>query len=368
MENLERKSMTWQEEIQGKKIIHEIYCELYGKAKEQGGRPKKNCSQSEQLWSLAKTSQALGQRKGHIAEDLMLAQAVIEDPKLKDCVSKNAAFRQMKKNNQIKARLNEVEKKDIKFNNLILGDAYEKLKGLKDKSVDCVLTDPPYGIDYIEQTNCGDEDEGSGARKIFSVNKNFPDSKEYALAILDKVCKELERVCKDNAHLYFFFAISNYSEFRTILEKYFIVDKVPLIWHKSNFPIGRDIHQNYMLMYETIFFCKNKNTKRILTPDANKKCCENLFKFNIVTSKGHPTQKPVDLLQFLISNSTTKGETVVDPFMGSGSTCIAARKLEREYIGIEREKEYYDFAVSRMMEEQNERENSNKDKKMSALQ
>ncbi len=76
----------------------------------------------------------------------------------------------------------------------------------------------------------------------------------------------------------------------------------------------------------------------------------NILSFDKVPTQAmrHPTEKPVKLLKYLISKSTLEGETVLDMFMGSGSTCVAAMQTGRKYIGIEVQKEWFDIAQSRL--------------------
>ena len=80
----------------------------------------------------------------------------------------------------------------------------------------------------------------------------------------------------------------------------------------------------------------------------NGKRDPNILKFNRTGNKLHPTQKPVDLLEYLISKFSDKNETVLDPFMGSGSTGVAAKNLNRSFIGIELDEEYFKIASDRI--------------------
>lgn len=75
--------------------------------------------------------------------------------------------------------------------------------------------------------------------------------------------------------------------------------------------------------------------------------------FNVVPNRNgklHPTQKPLDLCKWLINTYSNKGDLVLDPFMGSGTTCLAAKQLERDYIGIEKDANYFDIARKRIDE------------------
>lgn len=351
-ENLLRRQLTLKQKAKPVGVYIQLKEEL--EKERWGGDRKSEEFQVRQDVTLEKLrtsdiiAKDLGVGSGRTLDRLIQYNKIIEEkPELKlKHESMAGAVREYKKLKFLEEKENEV-KKDFPESLLIHGDCSLKLKDIEDKSVDLVVTDSPYGVDFIERTNSGKDDNNSN--RLESFNKNFVDGKNYALEILDKACKELQRVCKDDAHLYFFFGITNYEGFYSILKKYFIVDAVPLIWLKSNFPIGRDVDKQYMLLYETVFFCKNKNTNKYL----NYKSSPNVLKYNIVQGKMHPTQKPVDLLEYFILNSSQEGDMVLDCFMGSGSTIIASLKNKRKCIGIELDEEYINITKKRMQTELN---------------
>jgi site-specific DNA-methyltransferase (adenine-specific) len=101
---------------------------------------------------------------------------------------------------------------------------------------------------------------------------------------------------------------------------------------------------NYGYQYEMILFAHKGRRYLNGSRDAN------ILHFDKVPTQAmrHPTEKPIKLLEYLISKSTFEGEVVLDMFMGSGSTCVAAKQTHRHYIGIELEKEWFDVALSRV--------------------
>jgi len=215
-------------------------------------------------------------------------------------------------------RLNEGAK-----NRALFGvDALEELRKLPDNSIDLVITDPPYGVDFVPTRRMG--------------NPSFDDNKEPVLDCLDKVCVELKRVCKANAHIYVFSGYTNAFEFKQILEKYFFVHENWLTWVKNNHTMC-DFKRRYASKYEIIWFCKMPNgDERLL----NSECSPDVLEYPIPLNKYHDCQKPVELLKYLIQNSSGKGEVVLDPFAGSGSTLLAAAETGRYYIGFEIERSY----------------------------
>lgn len=201
-------------------------------------------------------------------------------------------------------------------------DCLEELKKLEDNKIDLIITDPPWGVDFIPSRN--------------TENPVFDKGIEETLNFLSDVFKELKRVTKENAHLYVFFPTVFYTEFKNLLEKYFFVYPIPLIWEKNNHN-PCDFKNRYASIYETIFFCKksqgdNRKLNANVSPDV--------LKFSKPTDKYHDCQKPIDLLEYLIKNSSSANETVCDPFAGSGSALLASKKCNRDYIGFEKEKTY----------------------------
>ena len=173
----------------------------------------------------------------------------------------------------------------------------------------------------------------------------FPDGEEDTAALLDDVFAELERVCKANAHLYVFFSMNRYEMVHEIAAEYFDVTPTPLIWAKNNHAPTRDAERGFEKMYahqyEPVLVCRMpKGDSRRL----NGGVCANVLSYGRPSGgeRYHDAQKPRALLRELITNSTGKRETVLDPFAGSGSTLLAAAAEDRHYVGFERDDSYRD--------------------------
>ena len=197
-------------------------------------------------------------------------------------------------------------------------------------SIDCVVTDPPYGLENHHST--------WGLR-----SKDYADGPDYALALLRDTCQRLVVACKPDAHLYFFSGYSLAWKFKEILEEFFWVQDCPLTWRKNRHAAVSD-SQQFHNDYDFIWFCKMpEGHKRHLAKFAT---CSLTYDVDNNES-GHSAQKPVDLLKFLIEQSTQPGEHVLDPFCGSGSTGVAALGLKRRFTGIELESKWADVAEAR---------------------
>ena len=208
-------------------------------------------------------------------------------------------------------------------------DAIEGLQSLEANSIDCVVMDPPYGVDYESHRDSG--------------RASFEDSEDDALALIDDVCAELERVCTANAHIYVFFAMRQYENVRKVIGDHFDIQPVPLVWTKHNHAPTRDAEGGFKKMYahkyEPIFVARAPNGDE---RELNGGVSPNVLKHARPSGDGrwHDAQKPRSLLGELIENSTGKRETVLDPFAGSGSTLLAAAERDRHYIGFEVDESY----------------------------
>lgn len=215
-------------------------------------------------------------------------------------------------------------KVDIPSNIKIYNDDCRNiLKDIPDNSIDCLLTDPPYAIDFVSSWKASNKEE-------------FNDSKDDILPLLNDVCKLLQQKCKKDAHLYFFSSWMSYTYFEDIISKYFDISNV-IIWEKNNTSLV-DFDKRYAFSYEQIIFCKQKgNNDRML----KNKSSRDVVHFDRIANPDHTCEKPVDLLEYFIDNSTVENELVVDCFAGTFNSMVAARNLKRSYIGIELKNEFF---------------------------
>lgn len=266
-----------------------------------------------------------------LTEKIKLNKNEINDLSKMNAFDMEKTFDKLKDSNSLKEAKKKIEidiRKEtiMEFDsNLYNGDAVEILKTFKDNSVDMVLTDPPYGISYIDTRN--------------SFNPDYKDDENYAIELLERVAIELKRITKPGSHLYFFSGYSNAFKFQQILSKYFLVQENWITWVKNNHTMT-DFDKNWAYKYEIIWFCKNENDSRKL----NYSVSPDVLEYPIPTNKKHSAQKPIELLKYIIGNSSLEGEVILDPFMGSGTTPLSAKLMNRKYIGIELEEDIYKIA------------------------
>lgn len=215
------------------------------------------------------------------------------------------------------------------------------------------MTDPPYKV--TSRGNAGN----SGGMLQKDINKkgqvfiyNNIDCLEYA--------PEFYRILKDGSHCYvmtnhtnLIHMLNTFTDLRTDEEKnkgikpygfHFIKS---LIWDKRNKIMG----QYYMSQFEYIlFFRKGRGVKINNCGTSDILSIPNVKTKYVDGSNLHDTEKPVALMNILIANSSKENDTVLDPFMGIGSTGIACKTLGRKFIGIEIDNHYYEIAKQRILD------------------
>ena len=213
---------------------------------------------------------------------------------------------------------------------LYQGDCLEIMGGIKDKSVDLIVTDPPYLMDY----------QSNRRKKEDRFDKIKNDKGNYML--IQDYLEECHRIMKDNTAIYCFCSWHNIGFFKNEFEKHFKLKNI-LVWNKNNHGTG-DLKGSYAPKHEFILFGHKGRTllreKRI----ADVIDCPKISSNKLT----HPTEKPQDLLEIFIKQSSDVGSIIFDGFMGTGSCGIVAKKLNRNFIGIELDEKYFNIAKNRL--------------------
>ena len=209
--------------------------------------------------------------------------------------------------------------------NLLHGDCFELFQNIPDESVDMILTDPPYGMSFQ-----------SDYRKT-KYEKIKGDSN---LDWLGDFVNEIYRVSKPNTAHYVFCSFHHVDKFKQAIENKFKVKNI-LTWVKNNTSMG-DLKGDFAPKTEFIIFF-HKGRKLI-----NGKRDPNVLEFKKTRNELHPTQKPVDMTEYMIGKFSDEGDLILDPFMGSGTTGIACLNTNRRFIGMELEEDYFNIAKERI--------------------
>jgi len=188
---------------------------------------------------------------------------------------------------------------------------------VESKTIDLVLTDPPYGMSYQ-----------SNGRAVKHEKIADDDNLDW----LDDWVYQLSRVCKPEAHLYIFCSWHKIEVFKQTVGKFFNVKNI-LIWEKNGMGMG-DLEGDYAPKYEMVLFCSNGNKK------LNGYREPNILKTKRTNNDNHPTEKPVNLFRYLIDKSSKEGDLVLDTFAGVFPTAQACRQIGRNFICFEINEKY----------------------------
>ena len=200
-----------------------------------------------------------------------------------------------------------------------------------DNYFDLLLTDPPFGMDF--QSNHRKE-------------KHLKIENDDNLQWLPSWILEIKRIMKEDSHLYIFCSFHKIEVFKYEIQKHFKIKNI-LIWEKNNTGMG-DLEGDFAPKYEMILFCTNGNKKLYGRRDSN------IIKAKKTGNINHPTEKPVNLLQYLIEKSTKENDIVLDTFSGSFSCAFACHNSKRNFVGCETNKEYFESANKRLQQHQSQ--------------
>jgi site-specific DNA-methyltransferase (adenine-specific) len=211
-------------------------------------------------------------------------------------------------------------------------DCLTGLKLIPDNSIDLVVTDPPY------KTISGGKG-GTGNRPSGMLTKN--DGKIFthnSIEIKDWI-GDVFRVMKEGTHCYIFTNTLNLENMLTETRKAGFKLHNLLVWQKNNCTPNRW----YMKNAEYVLFLRKGRAKAINTISS-----KTVHSFTNTKNRIHPTEKPCELLKSYILNSSNEGDLVLDPFMGSGALALSSLLTNREFIGFELDKEYFDLSIARL--------------------
>ncbi len=250
-------------------------------------------------------------------------------------------------------------KSTLPRNEILSGNCIEVMKSLPARSIDLIFADPPYNLQLGGDLRRPDNSKVNGVEDDWDKFSNFA---EY-----DKFCRawllEARRLLKDDGAIWVIGSYHNIFRLGTLLQDlgFWILNDV--IWRKTN-PMPNFRGRRFCNAHETMIWAsKSEDSKYRFNYDAMKALNEDLqmrsdWTIPLCTGqerlkknngeKAHPTQKPEALLHRVILSSTDVGDVVLDPFFGTGTTGAVAKKLGRDFIGIDQEKEYIAYAKERI--------------------
>jgi site-specific DNA-methyltransferase (adenine-specific) len=236
---------------------------------------------------------------------------------------------------------------------LRLGDCLEIMKDMPDKSVDLVLTDPPYNISKLNDNRDRSKLNSPIMRRESPLKYDFGDwdnmGRVEFLEFTGKWLKECCRVLKDGGTIISFFNKEDISLLGWEGKKDGIRTRTIFTWCKTN-PVPSFRKVNYLSATEFVWI-GSKGEKSWVCNFKMQKEMKNYFVTSNKSAYGktsHPTEKPESLMRHFIEIHSSDNDTVLDCFMGSGTTAIACKELGRNFIGIEIDEKYFEIAKKRI--------------------
>ena len=246
------------------------------------------------------------------------------------------------------------------INKIENGDSIEILKRIPDKSFDLVFADPPYNMQIGEKLTRPDDSKVDGVNDKWDQFSSFEHYDKFSKSWL----KECKRILKDNGSMWVIGTYHNIFRLGYHMQNlnYWILNDV--IWRKNN-PMPNFKGTRFTNAHETLIWASKNKKSRYTFNYQSLKClnddlqmrsdwilpiCNGKERLKKDGKKIHSTQKPEALLHRIILATTNKGDSIVDPFLGTGTTAVVAKKLGRKYFGVEKDKKYFQAAKQRINE------------------
>ena len=243
-------------------------------------------------------------------------------------------------------------------NKIINGDSLKELKKIPNESIDLIFADPPYNLQLRNQLTRPDRSRVNAVNDDWDQFESFKIYDDFTVNWL----RECKRVLKKNGSIW---VIGSYHNIFRVGAKiqdlgFWILNDV--IWNKNN-PMPNFRGTRFTNAHETLIWAsKNKNSKytfnyqslKCLNDDLqmrstwNLPICNGKERLKENGKKVHSTQKPESLLHRILLASSNKNDLILDPFLGSGTTAVVAKKLGRIFYGIEKNKKYFEAATKRL--------------------
>ncbi len=322
VENFDRLDLHWSQRVVSEKKIVEIYKAL-GQLQGHGGDRKKSTGSDRHLiFSQAQVAKSLGISDRMLRTDLQLAKALEEHPDLSNLDSKKSAFRALRQKQAIQQSLAlKLKLSSSTAVQLSCGDFRHLAASLPDNSIDLIFTDPPYSKEHIP--------------------------------LYGDLGALTARVLKDGGSLITYFPHYALPEILDLLRGHGKLGYYWIIPVKHNHGQGKARFHPKRIVIEgkqLLWFVKGKERAKV--PSS--------YIHDFIDSKGPDktyhewAQSPIEA-HYCIENTTIEGATILDPFLGSGTTGLAALKLHRKFIGFEIDPDKFEIAQSRLLIAQKEK-------------
>ncbi len=247
----------------------------------------------------------------------------------------------------------------LPLNRILKGDCIELMNRLPEKSVDMIFADPPYNMQLSGELRRPDDSRVDAVDDHWDQFDSFHQYDRFTQDWLEAA----QRILKDDGTLWVIGSYHNIFRVGTTLQNlgFWILNDV--IWRKTN-PMPNFRGTRFTNAHETLIWCsKDRNAKGMtfnydalkvmnddvqMRSDWNLPICSGGERLKVDGEKAHTTQKPESLLFRVMMAASNEGDVVLDPFFGTGTTGAVAKRLGRNYIGLEREEKYIKVAQARI--------------------
>ena len=327
-ENIKRTDLSWQERAS---VTARLASLRNSQSLLAGGIPSSVASVSEE---------AHGSDEGRAYQDTrreIIVSRYLDDPEVKAAKSLDDAWKLLKRKEATERNVSLAAEVGRTFtaeaHTAENDDSLLWMQGCPPDYFDVILTDPPYGMGADAFGDSGGKAQGA---------HSYSDTPEVYSRILTVAFAQLYRIAKPQAHLYWFCDIDTFTHTREMFsEGGWWVHRTPLIWHKPSAPRVPWPEHGPQRKYELILYAvKGKKPVNYIAPDV--------LTYNTDDNLGHQAQKPVALFLDLLKRSVRPGDTILDPFMGTGTIFPAAHELKCRATGIEIDPASYGIALGRL--------------------
>ncbi len=243
-------------------------------------------------------------------------------------------------------------------NKIINGDSLKELKKIPDETFDLVFADPPYNLQLKNKLTRPDRSKVNAVNDKWDQFKSFKKYDDFTYAWLS----ECKRILKKNGAIWVIGSYHNIFRVGTAIQNlgFWILNDV--IWNKKN-PMPNFRGTRFTNAHETLIWASKSEKSKYTFNYQSLKClnddlqmrsnwdlpiCNGTERLKKNGKKVHSTQKPEALLHRILLATSNKNDLILDPFLGSGTTATVAKKLSRNYYGIEKEKSYFKAAEQRL--------------------
>lgn len=228
---------------------------------------------------------------------------------------------------------------------IILGDCYEEILKVEDNSVSLIIIDPPYNISKSSNFKKHSFNTPDELKTKYNISIDFGDWDKKEID-WENLFLQFKRVLKNSGTLVIFYDVWKSTELKECADKHKFNQHRVCCWMKTN-PVPVNSKINYLSNAAEYFFTFVKGKK----PTFNSEYDNGYYTYPICHGKerySHPTQKPLSLISDLIKKHSNEGDIVLDCFAGTGTTGHACVNLNRNFILIEKDKNYFDIIDKRL--------------------